>query len=98
MRMKRKWKKREISQPRSRIDLKKMNTAALPLDMDWSRVRPSIPLGGFHYSPWTTMRRAQFSEVCLWIVLALFTTPLAFAQEVNVNSGPPGMVWIVGGE
>src|SRR5882724_10684868 len=98
MRMKRKWKKREISQPRSRIDLKKTNTAALPLDMDWSLVRPSIPLGRFHYSLWTTMRQAQFNKVCGWIALALFTAPLAFAQEVNVEAAPPGMVWIVGGE
>src|SRR5438874_10912375 len=96
--MKRKWKKREISQPRSRIDLKKMNTAASRLDMDWSLIRSSIPLRRFHDSLWATMRRAQFNKVCVWIALALFTTPLAFAQDVKVNSGPKGMVWIPGGE
>jgi sulfatase modifying factor 1 len=31
-------------------------------------------------------------------VLALFITPLAIAQQVNVGAVPPGMVWIPGGE
>src|SRR6266480_721681 len=30
--------------------------------MDWSLVRPSIPLKRLHYSLWTTMRRAQFDK------------------------------------
>jgi formylglycine-generating enzyme required for sulfatase activity len=44
------------------------------------------------------MKRSEFSKVCRWITVALFTAPLAFAQQVNVGTAPPGMVWIPGGE
>ena len=44
------------------------------------------------------MRRAQFNKVCVWIALALFTTSFALAQQANLETAPPGMVWIPGGE
>jgi sulfatase modifying factor 1 len=44
------------------------------------------------------MKRAQVNEVGRWITLALFTTPLVFAQEIHGDAAPQGMVWIPGGE
>jgi formylglycine-generating enzyme required for sulfatase activity len=44
------------------------------------------------------MKRNQFKDVGSWVVVAFFTAPLAFAQQVDVHTPPPGMVWIAGGE
>src|SRR6266403_1092304 len=44
------------------------------------------------------MKRNQFKDVGSWVVVAFFIAPLAFAQQVDVHTPPPGMVWIAGGE
>ena len=44
------------------------------------------------------MRRAQFNKVCVRIAFALFTTSFALAQQAKLETAPPGMVWIPGGE
>src|SRR2546423_14899954 len=44
------------------------------------------------------MKREHFNDIGSWVVFALFTAPLAFAQAVDVHTAPQGMVWIPGGE
>ena len=41
------------------------------------------------------MRGSQLGEVGWWIAFALFTTPLAFPQEVKVEPVPPRMAILV---
>ena len=44
------------------------------------------------------MRQWSFVEIVVWTAFALWASPIAFAQEVKVDSATRGMVLISGGE